>query len=136
MEYKDYYKILGLERGATQDEIKRAFRKLARKFHPDVSKEPTAEARFKEISEAYEVLGDVEKRAAYDQLGKEWKAGQEFTPPPGFEGGHGFDGEYEFHFGDGGGLGSFSEFFESLFGGGLRGGGEGRVSVDDIYAGQ
>jgi curved DNA-binding protein len=109
MEYKDYYKILGLKRGATQDEIKRAFRKLARKFHPDVSKEPTAEARFKEISEAYEVLGDVEKRAAYDQLGKEWKAGQEFRPPPDWDAGFEFSGaDFE--------RGAFSDFFEALFG--------------------
>jgi curved DNA-binding protein len=113
MEYKDYYKILGLERGATQDEIKRAFRKLARKHHPDVSKEPTAEARFKEISEAYEVLGDVEKRAAYDQLGKEWKAGQEFRPPPDWDTGFEFSGaDFE--------RGEFSDFFEALFGG-MRG---------------
>jgi curved DNA-binding protein len=108
MEYKDYYKILGLERSATQDEIKTAFRKLARKFHPDVSKESGAEARFKEIGEAYEVLGDAEKRAAYDQLGKEWKAGQEFRTPPGWDEGFEFSG------------GSFergSDFFESLFGG-------------------
>jgi curved DNA-binding protein len=114
MEYKDYYKILGLERSATQDEIKTAFRKLARKFHPDVSKESGAEARFKEISEAYEVLGDAEKRAAYDQLGKDWKAGQEFRPPPGWDEGFEFAGpSFE--------RGGFSDFFESLFGGMRRG---------------
>src|SRR5262245_53588257 len=111
MEYKDYYKILGLERSATQDEIKTAFRKLARKFHPDVSKEAGAEARFKEVSEAYEVLGDAEKRAAYDQLGKEWKAGQEFRPPPGWDEGFEFSGP-AFERG-----GEFSDFFEALFGG-------------------
>ena len=110
MEYKDYYKVLGLERSATQDEIKRTFRKLAREFHPDVSKEPTAEARFKEISEAYEVLGDAEKRAAYDQLGKEWKAGQEFTPPPDWDAGFEFSGPaFE--------RGEFSDFFDAMFGG-------------------
>jgi curved DNA-binding protein len=110
MEYKDYYKILGLERGATQDEIKRAFRKLARKHHPDVSKEPDAEARFKEVSEAYEVLGDAEKRAAYDQLGKDWKQGQEFRPPPDWDAGFEFSGASA-------GDGRFSDFFDTLFGG-------------------
>jgi len=78
MEYKDYYKILGVSREAPQDEIKRAYRKLARKYHPDVSKEAQAEERFKALGEAYEVLKDPEKRAAYDQLGANWKAGQEF----------------------------------------------------------
>jgi curved DNA-binding protein len=110
MEYKDYYKILGLERSATQDEIKTAFRKLARKYHPDVNKETGAEARFKEVGEAYEVLGDAEKRAAYDQLGKDWKAGQEFSAPPGWDEGFEFSGAGSEH-------GGFSEFFESLFGG-------------------
>jgi curved DNA-binding protein len=110
MEYKDYYKVLGLERGATQDEIKRVFRKLARKHHPDVSKDPDAEARFKEIGEAYEVLGDAEKRAAYDQLGEEWKAGQQFRPPPDWDAGFEFSGP-DFR------RGEFSDFFETLFGG-------------------
>ncbi len=120
MEFKDYYEVMGVKRDATQDEIKRAYRKLARKYHPDVSKEPNAEARFKEVGEAYEVLKDADKRAAYDQLGANWKAGQEFRPPPDW--GQGF----EFHRGgfssaDGSG---FSDFFESLFGGGFaRGGG-------------
>jgi curved DNA-binding protein len=113
VEYKDYYKILGLERSASQDEIKRAFRKLARKYHPDVSKEPDAEERFKEVNEAHEVLKDPQKRAAYDRLGAGWKAGQEFRPPP--------DWETVFEFGDGGFTGAdtshFSDFFESLFGG-------------------
>src|SRR6202171_2884109 len=81
MKYKDYYAILGVERGAGDDEIKKAYRKLARKYHPDVSKEPNAEERFKEVSEAYETLKDAEKRAAYDQLGRH-AAGQEFRPPP------------------------------------------------------
>ena len=72
MRYKDYYAVMGVERDAAQDEIKRAYRKLARKYHPDVSKEPDAEARFKELGEAYEVLKDPEKRAAYDKLGKDW----------------------------------------------------------------
>ena len=82
MEFKDYYDIMGVARDATQDEIKRAYRKLARKYHPDVSKEKNAEAKFKEVGEAYEVLKDAEKRAAYDQLGANWKQGQEFRPPP------------------------------------------------------
>ena len=85
MEYKDYYKIMGVERDASKEEIKRAYRKLARKYHPDVSKESGAEAKFKELGEAYEVLKDPEKRAAYDQLGTQWRAGQEFHPPPGWD---------------------------------------------------
>ncbi len=112
MEYKDYYQILGLQRDAKQDEIKRAYRKLARKYHPDVSKEEGAEDRFKEVSEAYEVLKDPEKRAAYDQLGSGYRAGQDFRPPPNWDQG------FEFH---GGGYTeadpeAFSDFFESLFG--------------------
>ena len=112
MEFKDYYQIMGVKRDATQDEIKRAYRKLARKYHPDVSKEPDAEKRFKEVGEAYEVLKDPEKRAAYDQLGANWQAGQDFRPPPDW--GQGF----EFHGGGFGGVdaGQFSDFFESLFG--------------------
>lgn len=112
MEYKDYYKTLGVARNATPEAIKQAYRKLARKYHPDVSKEPDAEARFKEINEANEVLKDPEKRAAYDALGSQWRAGQEFRPPPG-QGG--FHREFRFSTGDAGG---FSDFFSSLFGGG------------------
>ena len=78
MDYKDYYEILGVDREATQDDVKRAYRRLARKYHPDVSKEADAEERFKEVGEAYEVLKDPEKRAAYDQLGANWQAGQDF----------------------------------------------------------
>ncbi|SFM42525.1 curved DNA-binding protein [Nitrosomonas communis] len=103
---------MGIKRDATQDDIKRAYRKLARKYHPDVSKEADAEVRFKEIGEAYEVLKDPEKRAAYDQLGSGWRSGQEFQPPPGWNQG------FEFH---GGGFtqadtSEFSSFFEALFG--------------------
>jgi curved DNA-binding protein len=115
VEFRDYYQIMGIDRNATQDEIKRAYRKLARKYHPDISKEPDAEKKFKEMGEAYEVLKDPEKRAAYDQLGKNYKAGQDFTPPPGWDAGFEFSG---------GGFGAadtsaFSDFFESLFGQGF-----------------
>ncbi|HKJ77043.1 MAG TPA: DnaJ C-terminal domain-containing protein [Gammaproteobacteria bacterium] len=114
MEYKDYYKILGVERDATQDDIKKAYRKLARKYHPDVSKEADAEDRFKEMHEAYEVLKDPEKRAAYDRLGARWQEGEEFRPPP--------DWDTGFEFSGGGFTDAdaeqFSDFFESLFGGG------------------
>jgi curved DNA-binding protein len=117
MEFKDYYKTLGVARDATPDQIKRAYRKLARKYHPDVSKEPDAEARFKEINEAQEVLKDPEKRSAYDALGSNWRAGQEFRPPPG-------GARHEFHFGQDEGA-DFSDFFSSLFGRDFRGGGGG-----------
>ena len=125
MEYKDYYETMGVARDATQDEIKRAHRKLARKYHPDVSKEPDAEAHFKEAGEAYEVLKDPEKRAAYDRLGRQWKAGQDFRPPPDWDAGFEFRGG-GYTAGD---AGVFSKFFEELFGGGYaapparRGGG-------------
>jgi len=112
MEYKDYYKIMGVDRKATQDEIKRAYRKLARKYHPDVSSEANAEARFKEVGEAYEVLKDPEKRAAYDQLGSQWKAGQDFRPPPGWDAGFEFSEAGRGRAEDFG----FSDFFESLYG--------------------
>jgi len=133
LEFKDYYTILGVERDASQDVIKRAYRKLARKYHPDVSKEADAEARFKELGEAYEVLKDPEKRAAYDQLGVRWKEGQDFTPPPDWDQG------FEFH---GGGFTDadatqFSDFFESLFGGagGYQGFGKAYAGAGDFYTG-
>ncbi|HAS52015.1 MAG TPA: cytochrome C biogenesis protein [Gammaproteobacteria bacterium] len=111
MKYKDYYQILGVGRDAPEEAIKKAYRRLARKYHPDVSKESGAEERFKEVSEAYEVLRDAEKRAAYDQLGRNWQAGQDFRPPPGWQGGA------RPHPGMGGFSSSdFSDFFESLFG--------------------
>ncbi|HHJ16783.1 MAG TPA: J domain-containing protein [Gammaproteobacteria bacterium] len=112
MEYKDYYAIMGVERDATQDEIKRAYRKLARKYHPDVSKESNAEERFKEVGEAYEVLKDPEKRAAYDQLGEQWRAGQDFNAPPDWDAGFEFSGGGY----TGGDAADYSDFFESLFG--------------------
>ena len=112
MQYKDYYKIMGVPKNATQNEIKRAHRKLARKYHPDVSKEVNAEQKFKEVGEAYEVLKDPQKRAAYDRMGTQWKHGQNFTPPPDWNAG------FEFSGGDftGGDASGFSDFFESLFG--------------------
>ncbi|MEE4172762.1 MAG: DnaJ C-terminal domain-containing protein [Xanthomonadales bacterium] len=124
MKFKDYYDVLGVERDADADEIKRAYRKLARKYHPDVSKDENAEAKFKEVGEAYETLKDPEKRAAYDQLGSGFAHGEEFRPPPGWERGDfggGFDG------GAGSGrfedAAAFSDFFESLFGARARGAG-------------
>jgi curved DNA-binding protein len=124
MEFKDYYETMGVGRDATQDEIKRAYRKLARKYHPDVSTEPDAEVRFKEVGEAYEVLKDPEKRAAYDQLGANWKAGQDFRPPPDWDAG------FEFHGGgfSGADASRFSDFFESLFGHGFAPGGTGHTA--------
>lgn len=112
MKFRDYYETLGVPRGATQDEVKHAYRKLARKFHPDVSKDPDAEARFKELGEAYAVLKDPEKRAAYDHMGSQWKTGQDFQPPPGWDAGFEFSGG---DFGAGPG-GDYSDFFEALFG--------------------
>lgn len=111
MEFKDYYKIMGLSRDATPDDIKRAYRQLARKYHPDVSKEKDAEVRFKELGEANEVLKDPEKRAAYDQLGANWKGGQDFRTPPDWNtgkesAGPGFTNQD---------TGDYSDFFESLF---------------------
>ena len=108
MQFKDYYAIMGVARDASQDDIKRAYRKLARKFHPDVSKEADAEVRFKDLGEAYEVLKDPEKRAAYDQLGQGYRPGQEFRPPPDWDGG------FEYSDAQGAG-GRFSDFFEELF---------------------
>ncbi|TAK79172.1 MAG: J domain-containing protein [Gammaproteobacteria bacterium] len=116
MEYKDYYKILDVDKKASPDQIKQAYRRLARKYHPDVSKETNAEEKFKDVQEAYEVLKDAEKRTAYDQLGGQWRAGQEFRPPPGWDNAH-----TRFYTADGMGggnedLGGFSDFFTNLFG--------------------
>lgn len=112
MEYQDYYEIMGVARNATQKEIKTTYRKLARKYHPDVSKEEDAEAKFKEVGEAYEVLKDPEKRAAYDQLGSNWKGGENFDPPPDWDSG------FEFRGGGytGAAGGAHSDFFEEIFG--------------------
>lgn len=111
--YKDYYEALGVDKSADQKAIKKAYRKLARKYHPDVSKEADAEDRFKEVAEAYEVLGDEEKREQYDSVGQGYSQGQEFRPPPGWESGAGTGYEYRTS-------GDFSDFFEQMFGG--RGG--------------
>lgn len=141
VKFQDYYSVLGVSRTATEQDIKKAYRKLAQKYHPDVNKDPAAETRFKQINEAYEVLGDPDKRKKYDSLGANWRAGQDFRPPPGwgdnvhFEfrgapGGGGFD------FGDLGG-GGFSDFFEMFFGagGGRRaaGGGARHQARNEFY---
>jgi len=146
MEFKDYYQIMGVKREASQDEIKRAYRVLARKYHPDVSKEADAETRFKELGEAYEVLKDPEKRAAYDRLGANWKAGENFQPPPDWNAGFEFSGGGF----TGGDAADYSDFFESLYGRGFRPGGAGRatfhargedrhakvqIDVEDAYVG-
>jgi len=112
VEYKDYYKILGVSRNATQKEIKSAYRKLAREHHPDVNN--GNEEKFKDINEAYEALKDPERRKLYDSLGANWRQGQSYNPPPGFGGG-------QYQQVDLGDLGGFSSFFEALFGGGLGG---------------
>jgi curved DNA-binding protein len=137
MKFKDYYATLGVARTASADEIRLAYRKAARKYHPDVSKEKNAEEKFKEVQEAYEVLKDADKRASYDQLGSNYRAGQSFRPPPGWEG--------RFGGGAGGGsagfsdLNGFSDFFASMFGGAAGGagarGGEIEVSLEDVFRG-
>ncbi|HEV2287050.1 MAG TPA: DnaJ C-terminal domain-containing protein [Steroidobacteraceae bacterium] len=149
MEFRDYYQILGVQRTATADAIKTAYRRLARKYHPDVSKEANAEAHFKEVQEAYEVLKDPQKRAAYDQLGSEWKSGQQFRPPPdwgsGFEFGAAPGGRHRRASGRArGGSGGpeaeafeqegFSDFFSSLFGGGSPFGGAAQHGGRDHHA--
>jgi curved DNA-binding protein len=141
VQYKDYYQSLGVSRTASADEIKKAFRKLAREFHPDVAKDKKkAEEKFKEINEAYEVLSDADKRKKYDELGANWKSGAEFRPPPGyggFGGGQTFRGgrpmsseDFETHFGGTG----FSDFFEQLFGSRMRGGAGGFGQRDGFAA--
>src|SRR5438477_5113343 len=137
VQFKDYYELLGVPRTASDDEIKKAFRKLARQYHPDVAKnKKEAENKFKELNEAYEVLSDPAKRKKYDELGPNWKQGAEFRPPPGWEGFGGGSGRggggtrqhYDFQFGGTG----FSEFFEQLFGAAGRGrGGFAGSDLDD-----
>jgi curved DNA-binding protein len=143
MQYKDYYQVLGVTRNADAEEIKRAYRKLARKYHPDVSDERNAEDRFKEVAEAYEVLRDSDKRAAYDQLGREYRSGQQFRPPP----------DWAQRFRQPGGPGGarrpsdlhgFSDFFSTLFGGAGLGaepaqpeidGGHLDITVEEMFSG-
>jgi curved DNA-binding protein len=143
VQFKDYYEVLGVSRTATDDEIKKAFRKLARQYHPDVAKnKKEAEEKFKEVNEAYEVLSDPAKRKKYDQLGANWKQGAEFRPPPGWEnftqfgrggGAGGMRQHHEFRFGGTG----FSDFFEQLFGSRGRGGGAFEEEPDfEDYAGR
>lgn len=118
MEYKDYYKTLGVDKTATKDDIKKSYRRLARKYHPDVSKEANAEAKFKELSEAYDVIGDEKKRAQYDQLGSNWNSQNQHQNHQSYRGQSGF--------GQGGGASGFSDFFDSFFAGGAQQGHSGR----------
>src|SRR3954468_10943441 len=112
--FRDYYETLGVSRDASEEDIRRAYRKLARQYHPDVNKEPDAEDRFKEVSEAYEVLRDPEKRERYDRLGENWKAGQDVSGAEGFGGFRPEGGFRDVQVDFGGG--DFSDFFESFFG--------------------
>jgi curved DNA-binding protein len=131
VQFKDYYQIMGVAREATAAEIKQAYRRLARKYHPDVSKVKDAEARFKDVGEAYEVLKDPQKRAAYDRLGQGARPGEEFRPPPDWDSGFEFAGA-----GPGEDFSGRSDFFESLFGraGGLHGARPGTPAGNDHHA--
>jgi curved DNA-binding protein len=142
MRFKDYYETLGVTRGADANEIKRAYRKQARKYHPDVSKEKNAEDKFKDVQEAYEVLKDADKRAAYDQVGRDYRSGQQFRPPHDWEQRYAQTGGQRFSEANG-----FSDFFSSLFGGagaGAAGGGYAQpeaetgqieISIEEAFAG-
>ncbi len=128
MEFKDYYQMLGVERNATADTIKKAYRKLARKYHPDVSKEANADKRMQEINEAYAALQDPEKRAAYDQVGRGYQPGQDFKPPPDWDAGFEFSGAGP-SAGDGA---DYSDFFSQIFG--RMGGAAGRPRGGNFQA--
>jgi curved DNA-binding protein len=136
MQYKDYYEVLGVTRAADAETVKRSYRKLARKYHPDVSKEKNAENKFKEVQEAYEVLRDPEKRAAYDQLGRDYRPGQQFRPPPDWSQRFGQSGSQRFS-----DMNGFSDFFSSLFGGAAGAAqpeadaGQLDVTVEEAFAG-
>lgn len=146
VKFQDYYKTLGVSRDAKPEEIRRAYRKLAQKYHPDRNKDADAAAKFSQANEAYEVLKDPEKRKLYDRLGQNWKQGQEFSPPPGYEdmfrGGQSHTGSgpggtrYEFHSTgggpSGGGHSQFFDMFEQMFGGARSGG----INIDDLFAGR
>ena len=145
VKFRDYYEVLGVARTATADEIKKAYRKLARKHHPDVNPgDKAAEDRFKELNEAYEVLSDADKRKRYDQLGQNWKAGADFTPPPDWSNRKGqaeTNGGFDYNEAFGGGTkagcpNGFSDFFESYFGGGprVRGGAGFAMRGSDVEA--
>lgn len=138
LKFEDYYKTLGVGRSASADEIKRAYRKLANKHHPDKNKDdPKAAERFARVTEAYEVLSDKDKRSKYDRLGENWQHGQSFDPPPGHGGPfqQGGAGGFNFRTGGGGATGDFSDFFESLFGQNARPGQAGGASFEDLFAG-
>jgi curved DNA-binding protein len=152
MEFQDYYDVMGVDRDAAQEDIKKAYRRLARKYHPDVSKEADAEARFKQVGEAYAVLKDPEKRAAYDQLGANWQAGQDFRPPPNWDAGFEFTGSGYDGAGFEGDPSQYSDFFEELFGQQFRSARSGRgaagfrargedhhakimIDIEDAYSG-
>lgn len=127
MEFKDYYQVLGVERSASEEEIKKAFRRLARKHHPDLNKAADAPARMQDINEAYEVLRDAERRAAYDRVGQGVQGGQPFEPPPGWDSGYEFGGGPD-HFGQGAGQSAeHSAFFDALFGAARRDAAGGRA---------
>ena len=139
MKFEDYYKTLGVDRSASADEIKRAYRKLANKHHPDKNKDnPDAAEQFAKVGEAYEVLSDKDKRAKYDRLGANWQQGEQFTPPPGYEQyfrqGPGSSGG-GFSFQSSGGAGGFSDFFEMLFGQAAQGGHGGATSFEEMFGG-
>ena len=141
VKYQDYYEILGVARDSTQEQIQSTYRKLARKYHPDINKNKGAEDKFKQIGEAYEVLGDAEKRKKYDQLGRDWQMGEDFSPPPGFDfrtSGSRRPAQNGFSFGSGSfGDTGFSDFFETLFGGFGRTQGKSRkeAGADDVFSG-